>query len=343
MPHFRIAHMKSYLVNIEDRKIRMESGGVSTFVSFDDLELTAKNICRIQFPSKPIHSVLERVADLIVKNPHIVLRFYGNYTEDQIEWCLLRNIQKLHIDLWNTKSLNQISDLKHLKVLGISKNVHTSVSLNILRDLENIEELFTSISKDIHVVGSLKKLRLVSLSEIKTNNLDFLSGSDNLSELWLSLGSLRNFEGLSKIDKLSRLSIHQVRGFEDPMASFVLSSCRSLEYLELTNLTGIRSLDFIANLSALFSLNIEGLKNLNSFDPISKNSTLKRISGYNCRPLDKSLKGLEDIESIGLGDSYTRDEVNNFVDRFNGQNLWIRGRQLKGLNDYISRLSMLYQ
>ncbi|MGV8138148.1 MAG: hypothetical protein AB2L20_23300 [Mangrovibacterium sp.] len=50
--------------------------------------------------------------------------------------------------------------------------------------------------------------------EIKNDNLDFLTKLKNLKILWLSLGSFKDFPGLSKTENLQRLRVHQVMGFE---------------------------------------------------------------------------------------------------------------------------------
>ena len=66
----------------------------------------------------------------------------------------------------------------------------------ILKDLKNLEVLFTSISKDIEIIGELRKLKFLSLREIKTDNLDFLESLKNLNELWISFGSYKNIDGI---------------------------------------------------------------------------------------------------------------------------------------------------
>lgn len=333
--------MQKILVDIKDSKIGFLTGGTAVSSSMSDIIAKKDNIFRIQFSSKPDIGLLKDISDFLINNPHIDLRFYGNYSEDLIDWELLNNIQGLFIDLWETRELNGIKNLKQLKRLGISKNVKSSVSLKVIENLDNLEMLFTSISKDIETIGLLKKIGLISLSEIKTDNLDFLSNNKHLSKVWISLGSIKDISGIVKIQNLKTLSIHQLRGFDDFVANSVLAKCNSIETLELMNLANLHSFKFISNLKSLSTLNLEGLKKIDSYKDFGQCNSLKVLSGYDCRPLDKSLIGLENLDSIMLGDSYTKLEIDSFVQRFRGQNLWIRGKQILGNNKFGGRISIL--
>ena len=101
-------------------------------------------------------------------NPKIDLRFYGNYPENSINWKSLTLIENLYIDLWETKKLENLVYLTNLKKLGISKNVKSTVSLKIIENLEKLENLYTSISKDIDSIKNLENLKFLSLREIKS-------------------------------------------------------------------------------------------------------------------------------------------------------------------------------
>src|SRR5688572_30264791 len=151
-------------------------GGESEAVGWEDLdkEENLNRIYRIQFNQAPHNGQLERVTGIIKQRPEIELRFYGDFSEELIDWDKLTDIRDLQIDLWNSINLGQISKLTNLKCLGITKNVKSNVSLSILEPLQNLEKLYTSVSKDIESIGKLKRLQFVSLSEIKYDNLDFL-------------------------------------------------------------------------------------------------------------------------------------------------------------------------
>lgn len=144
-------------------------------VNFDDIdkEDNLNRIYRIQFKQPPGNGQLERVVTTIKKRPEIELRFYGNYSEDLIDWSKLTDIQNLQIDLWKTNELKAVSQLMNLRRLGINGNVKSKVSLKILEPLRNIETLYTSISKDVESISKLQGLRFLSLREIKHDNLDF--------------------------------------------------------------------------------------------------------------------------------------------------------------------------
>ncbi|WP_221258270.1 hypothetical protein [Flavobacterium okayamense] len=332
---------RNILVDIKDSKILFLTGGKSIVSSMSEVITHKDNILKIQFSSAPDNILLKEVSLLIKKNPHINLRFYGNYSEDQIKWEFLSEIEGLNIDLWETKNLNEIKNLKNLKRLGITKNVKSSVSLKIIENLKELEILFTSISKDIEAIGDLKKINLLSLSEIKTNDLSFLSNNINLSKLFISLGSIKDISGISKLKNLNTLSIHQLKQFDENAANSLISNNSSIENLELMNLVNLSNFEFISNFKNLITLNLEGLKKIKSYSDLGKNNNLKVLSGFDCRPIDKSLKGLENINSIKLGDSYSKSEIETFLPNFKGENLWIRGKQIRGINIFGGRFSII--
>jgi hypothetical protein len=293
-------------------------GGTSKRADISDLKIedNIKRIYRIQFSQVPTTMHLLAALKAIEINPDIDLRFYGNYPEEQIEWNLLDSVERLQIDLWETKELKQVSKLTKLKKLGITKNVKSSVSLTILENLINLQTLFTSISKDIQTITRLNQLHFLSLREIKTKNLDFLKPLQKLNTVWFSLGSHENFKAISEIQNLKKLSIHQVKGFDNISANETLSNCKNLEALQLQDLKHVQSLHFLTNLKSLKYLQVEGLKNIETYEPILNCSSLEVFLAYNSKPMDKSLKGLTNIKAIGLGDSYSKEEIDNLVAHF---------------------------
>lgn len=319
------------LCNISD-KIAFNSGGQGHYADLKELAdpEIIKRIYRIQFSQAPDKQILSAVVKILADNPSIPLRFYGDYSEDKIDWDSLQPIKKLQVDLWQTNKLAAISKLTGLTELGITKNVKSSVSLKILEPLVDLETLFVSISKDIESISSLKNLKFLSLREIKTKDLNFISSLSKLEELWLSLGSYDNFDAITKLPSLTRLSIHQVKGFDNQTANNILSKCDSLQYLQLQDLKHITSLDFIAFLKNLRYLNLDGIKNISSYSPISLNKSIETISAANSRPADKDLTPLLNLKNVWSGDSYDKTMVNKFSSQFNGQNFWNRGKAIIG-------------
>lgn len=307
-------------------------GGQSKAVDFYELEKVEilNRIYRIQFNKAPKKQQLEQVINVINRRPEIELRFYGNYHESLIDWSKLTDIQSLQIDLWEIENLKEISQLSNLKRLGITKNVKSKVSLQILESLQNLETLYTSISKDVESISQLEKLKFISLNGIKHNDFSFLTKLKDLEILWLSLGSFKDFSGLANIKNLHKLWIHQVRGFESERINSVLQNCKELSALKFDNLKHITNLDFIPTSSNLKYISFEGVKNIDTYDSIIKSTSLETISGYDCRPKDKSLLGLKNLKNVLLGDSYTKDKIEELLDSKSGKNIWIRGKALRG-------------
>jgi hypothetical protein len=312
--------------------VRFHIGGRPQVAKLEDIgnEENINKIYRIQFRRPPECKTLDYVLQTIKKRPEIDLRFYGDYSENLIPWNKLLHIQRLQIDLWNIVSLNEISNLKELKVLSIQKNVSSKISLKILAPLQNLESLYTSVSKDIETINELKKLNLLNLREIKHDNLDFLIPIPFLQSLVLSLGSFNNFDGLIRLESLKKLSLHQVRGFLDEVANNTLSKCDGLTALKLENLKHINKLNFIEGLANLTYLSFEGIDNLISYNDIRANNSIETFAGYNCRPKDKSLAGLRNLRNVYLGDSYTKAEIDKFLLFSQAENIIIRGETLRG-------------
>lgn len=323
--------MRNILCNIGD-EIELNLGGTSQKVQLSDL-LDPKNlskIYRIQFSKEPQQRQLQFIADLLKENKEIDLRFYGNYSENCIDWESLNFVEKLQIDLWETKDLKDLMSLRNLKTLGISKNIKSQVSLKVIANLNKLEILFTSISKDIQTIENLQNLKYLSLREVKTKNIDFITNLQNLNSVSLSLGSYENIDGLTLLKNLEKLSIHQIRNFTDGQLNSVLSKCSELNALELQNLKNLENLYFLKELKKLKYLFLEGNKNLSSYKSVESLRNLETFSTSNSRAEDKNLEYLKNIENVFLGDSYQKSVIDQFSKKFAGKNLWIYGNEIKG-------------
>lgn len=324
--------MTRNILCIIDDQISFNVSGQSTLVDVSDLN-KAENIervFRIQFSKPPKKEYFESVLNVLKTNPQIVLRFYGNYSEDLIDWEALYFIEKLQIDLWETKKLEAIEKLVNLKELGISKNIKSSVSLNILRNLKKLEILYISISKDIEIIGTLTNLKFLSLREIKIKKLDFIESLQELEEVWISLGSYDDFNVICKLSKLKKLSLHQVRGIDDDTFTEIISKCKNLINLELQNLKNLTSLSFIRELTNLKYLRLDCVKNIETYSPVINLLNLETFSTTESRALDKKLFPLHKLKNVFLGDSYSKSEIEEFLHNFKGENLWIWGKEYRG-------------
>lgn len=313
----------------------IDIGGIGKEVDLNELDRDdyLNMVYRIQFYKPPQPWQLDKVVNAIKKRPEIGLRFYGDYSENLIDWSKLAEVQSLFINLWKTNDLTELSKLTNLRKLGISKCMKSNASLKLLLPLENLEALYTDISKDVEMIGNIRKLKFLSLSEIKHGDLDFLTTLDDLRTIWLSLGSFQSFSGLSKIKKLERLQVHQVRGFESDKVNEVLGNCKEVWALKLDNLKHIIDLDFVPSMRNLKYLSLEGVKNLDSYEKLKSSSTLEAIVGYDCRPEDRSLDGLKNLKKIKLGDSYSKAEVDKLLSDNSADYIWIRGKNLIGTGD----------
>lgn len=326
-----VAHfyMKMILCDIGD-KIKFLTGGQGQEVTIDDLSKSdnIERIYAIQFHKAPKDEQLKKVVETIQRDPRIGLRFYGDYSEKSIDWTLLTKIQKLSVNLWNTESLDAIGNLTNLKELSLTKEVKSKVSLKIIKDLHNLETLFTSVSKNVESVGELKNLKFLSLREIKNKSLDFTSNLANLEELWISLGSYEDFNGLTKT--LRKLSVHQVKGINDNTMTKMLETLNDIQAMELQNLKHIETIDFLSRQQRLSFLKIEGLKNLKTLQAVEKLGSLETIVMYDNKVTDKSILPLAKVRNVSIGDSYSTETLKKFKESFRGNSFWYRGTNLLG-------------
>ena len=94
--------MQSYKILCDiGNEIYFNIAGKTIKVSSEDLinEENLKRIYRIQFNKAPLLFLLDLAISVIKRNPEIELRFYGNYSEDLIDWDKLHDVEKLSIDL----------------------------------------------------------------------------------------------------------------------------------------------------------------------------------------------------------------------------------------------------
>ena len=101
--------------------------------------------------------------------------------------------------------------------------------------------------------------------------------------------------------------------------------------------------EFLTNLKSLNYLQIEGLKNIDTYEPILNCPSLETFLAYNCKPTDKSLKGLVNVKNIGLGDSYSKEEIQKLVANFTGDTIGIRAKEIKGKLNYINQFDTIQQ
>ena len=137
--------------------------------------------------------------------------------------------------------------------------------------------------------------------------------------------------------------MHQVRGFDNISANETLEKCENLEALQLQNLKYFESLNFLKNLKRLKYLQIEGLKNIETYEPLLSCSALEIFLAYNSKPMDKSLKGLINLKTLGLGDSYSKEEIDYLVSHFSGETIRIRAKEVKGKLNYINQFDPMQQ
>lgn len=117
---------------------------------------------------------------------------------------LFVNIQQINFSNNNLFSIDEIKNLKQLKILDLS---HNNLSeLSFVNDLTNLEILDISNNKFYSIPNISKCLKLMSLN-ISNNNIsefpDFMTNLDNLTDIYAyNLPKITNFHILDELKNL---------------------------------------------------------------------------------------------------------------------------------------------
>jgi len=241
---------------------------------------SSKKSISLTFRSPRKDSFWKELNDYILKensNIEIILQSFLDYNFDNILFLSrLTNLNRLKIISPTLKDVSVLAEIPNLKNLTLS--THTETSLEVLKSVPNLESLSLVWDKeDYESLASLSKLRRFSLSyldDVSDEILSFLTSS--LSSLTINDSPINNSEKLFRLNNLSYLSLNDIENLYN--IDFILNLGKSLIYLDLSNLTEVRSLpDFssshiiekisLSNMEKL--INIRGIKNLKSLKEFS--------------------------------------------------------------------------
>ena len=155
-----------------------------------------------------------------------------------------------------------------LKSLSLGPTKSKKPNIDVIGRFKLLENLYVEgHSKNIEIISNLGSLELLTLRSLKLDNLNFIENLHNLNYLDIKLGSLRDVESLSK--------------------------GQNLEYLELWQVRGIESLDFLNNMLSLDTIFIQNLKHIKELPSLSSMHKLRVV----CL---ESMTGLDSVDSLGV-------------------------------------------
>jgi protein phosphatase 1 regulatory subunit 7 len=257
---------------------------------------------RIQFsgPAACTPLVLEQLNDCCERfGARLVVRFFG-FAKEEFDAEILRSlpsVRVLYIDVHQAKNLEFLGRLEHLEEFGIGifdgnypqilrqpgiqrvrnlvliDNRRNNVDLAPLEFFPRLAELrLCAHARNIEVLGRLTSLRLLALNQMsKSVRFPWIQSMTGLRNLTILLGSRADIDEVSHGD-LERLRVDRIR---------------SLERINL------------ALFPTLAHFHMEDQLKLQDLDLAPLQTTLRRITIWNCKNLERLL-GVETMQALGF-------------------------------------------
>jgi hypothetical protein len=315
-------------------------------VTKDDLKQLIKNpkASSIQFSTPLDKKVVDYLEEIVFsQRPDILLRVYGHYSEECNLQFLERipSLRKLWADcLRNAKGIESINKIQNIEILGVGifeldnfdfldkitptlkeLYLHQTRSkkpkIDSISRFKNLEYLYLEgQSKGIEGIEKLKGLKKIVLRSISTENLDYLTGQNNLWSVDIKLGGIKNFDALKTLPNLKYLELWQIRDLADLSFISSLEPLQNLFIQSLRNVEKLPPLDRLKKLRRIYLENLKGLKHLNSLRHIENLKEFVYVLAQNQEP--ENLKPVLDNPSVKsvlcrFGSDKKNDTFDNLV------------------------------
>ena len=275
-----------------------------------------KNIKTLQTTENISKKTAEILNEYFFKlRPDVALRLYGFINKDRIcdlSFCpamshvkhfyadcmhnavhidqipKIPNLMSLSIGIYNHDNLDVLADVNpNLESLCLGETKSRKPDLKYLKRFEKLKTLIISgHHKNIDTLSYCTKLEILSLRGISTDNLAYLKPLENLTELSIHLGGIKDFSDLKQCKTIKKLELFQIRGLSD--ISFI-SSMENLETLFLQCLKNVQLLPHMKKLKHLNRLVLETMNGLQDVSSLEEAPDLKKfihISAQNMQPKD---------------------------------------------------------
>jgi hypothetical protein len=175
------------------------------------------------------------------------------------------------------ETIYQLSKLKKLAL-------HTYKQLN-LSHFPKVEILLITDAPGLTNLDSLTGLRYARISKLRTDDVSFLSGMRQLSELWIIQAASKRIRGLDSIPALSTLDISHCSKLES-----VDALPKSLVKLKIKKCPRLREVSFLAGHQSLEFLYIDVMQTLEFVPNLRRLSYIgfENVLDGDLRPLVKS-------------------------------------------------------
>lgn len=324
--------------------------GIASFddrFTFDDAIAVASNhrIRTLQARGPVDDRVWPLINDVVLaKRNDIWLRIYGFYSDtcDLNFLPLLSNVKKLSVDrIMVSKNIERLTELPHLCSLRL--DVYDLKSFDFLSELESrIKDLtlertkskmpdlkflegFNSLealrisghSKNIEVLGELKRLNDLSLRGITIGNFNFIKPLQNLLSLNIDLVKCEDFFSLEDL-MIKSFGMSEIRNLDD--ISFI-SGFQSLQDLFLSDLNKVTCFPQLASRNTVRRIFIDNMKSLSNigyaFECKNLVDFIFRAERTSLLPQNfKPITALQKIKyaTIGTGSLKKNRQINEFLE-----------------------------
>ena len=227
------------------------------------------------------------------------------------EWTKLKHLQ--FGDIGNA-DLSVLSGLTNLNSLYINGSNNTISGLSFLAGMTKLQTLsiqgYLDIT-DLSPLSELKQLRELSITtagsgaiEIRTSNLDALSGLTNLEDIRLDVSGLEDLSGLSGLSGLTSLYLYGSQNDPDLSALSNLTGLQELDISASSRETGIyeKDLSFLSQMRELRDVRvvIHGLESFSGMENLTALTDLQLQGDFYITDLSP-MSGLKQLRNVYLG------------------------------------------
>jgi hypothetical protein len=230
----------------------------------------------------------------------------------------IQNIEILGVGIFELDNFDFLDKITPtLKELYLHQTRSKKPKIDSISRFKNLEYLYLEgQSKGIEGIEKLKGLKKIVLRSISTENLDYLTGQNNLWSVDIKLGGIKNFDALKTLPNLKYLELWQIRDLADLSFISSLEPLQNLFIQSLRNVEKLPPLDRLKKLRRIYLENLKGLKHLNSLRHIENLKEFVYVLAQNQEP--ENLKPVLDNPSVKsvlcrFGSDKKNDTFDNLV------------------------------
>jgi hypothetical protein len=250
-------------------------------------------------------------SELLTRRPEIQLRVFGFYSSvcdlsfvTQLTNvrhfsadCLLEargvenvaaleNLESLSIGIFNLTNFAFLNEVpKGIRQLSLEATRSKKPRLDHLARFHSLRKLYLEGQQNgIEVLSGLTTLEDLTLRSITTQGLEYIAGLDRLTSLDIKLGVIKNLSAIEGKKSIKYLELWQIQGLRNIS---VISTLLGLQYLYLQALRNVIEFPDVSQLASLRRIHLENMKALIDVSALSQSTSLRElvhISAQNLAP-----------------------------------------------------------